>query len=297
MEIRQLRYLVALAQELSFTRAAERANVAQPALSRQIQKLEDELGTALVDRTSRRVQMTASGKRLTEHAMRILDEIEHARADIRQVTELTTGRLAISATQSPGPLDIARLLYDFHTLHPGIELAVREELSVTIADRLRADEIDLGFVSEIHEPDSHGLELHRIAAESLVISLPPGHRLAERHAIDFRELRGESFVLFPEGATIRRTFDTLAADHGIDPHIAFVTTDTDRMRELVALGLGVSLLPLSDANRPGQPHATVEVRNQPLMFNVYLAHRTNRRQSPAAVAMASLVESSFASKR
>jgi LysR family transcriptional activator of glutamate synthase operon len=293
MEVRQLRYLLALAQELSFTRAAARANVAQPALSRQIRKLEDELGTSLVDRTSRRVQMTAAGMRLTEHAIRILDQVDHARADILQVTELASGRLTIGATQSPGPLDIARLLFEFHTLYPGIELSVREELSVTIADRLRTDEIDLGFVSEIHEPASHGLELERIAAEPLVIALPPNHRLAGQDAIDFRELRDEPFVLFPEGATIRTTFDGLAADHGVNPKIAFVTTDSDRMRELVALGLGISLLPRSDAVRPGQHHAIVQLSSRPLTYSVYLARRIHRRPSPAAVAMASLVQSSF----
>jgi DNA-binding transcriptional LysR family regulator len=291
MELRQLRYLVALAQELSFTGAAARANVAQPALSRQIRKLEDELGTVLVDRTSRRVRMTAAGRQLVERATHILDEVEVARAEILEVTQLTSGRLAIGTTQTPGPLDIARLLYDFHELHPGIELAVREELSVMIAERLRSDEIDLGFVSEIGEPARHGLDLHPIAAEPLVIALPPDHRLSTQHEVDFEDLRDEAFVLFPEGATIRSTFDQLAAAHGVKPNVAFVTTDTDRMRELVALGLGIGLLPLSDAKRPGQQHATVLIRDQPLSYNVYLARRSRRRQSPAAIAMTALVDS------
>ncbi len=294
MEIRQLRYLVALAQELSFTNAATRANVAQPALSRQIRKLENEFGTALVDRTSRRVRLTAAGQRLVAHATLILDEVENARAEIVQITELATGRLAVGTTQTPGPLNIARLLYDFHTLHSGIELAVREELSVSIADRLRTDELDLGVVSEIPESARHGLELQQIAAEPLVVALPPEHPLAAEREVDFQALRGESFILFPEGATIRSTFDWLASQHAVKPNIAFVTTDTDRMRELVALGLGISLLPQSDANRPGHSHASVLIRDQPLTYNVYLARRSNRRPSPAAIAMTSLLESTFA---
>lgn len=291
MEMRQLRYLVALAQELSFTRAAARANVAQPALSRQIRKLEDELGTALVDRTSRRVQMTAAGRRLAERARVILDEVEAARAEIEEVTELASGRLVIGATQTPGPLDIARLLNEFHTLHPGIELAVREELSLTVADGLRSDEIDLGFVSEIPASVRRGLTLRKIASEPLVIALPPGHRLAGAREVGFHELRDEPFIVFPVGATIRSTLDRLAAAHGVHPHIAFVTSDTDRMRELVTLGLGVSLLPRSDVNRPGQEHAIVRIRGHRLTYSVHLARRSNRRQSPAALAMAALVES------
>jgi LysR family transcriptional activator of glutamate synthase operon len=289
MELRQLRYLVALAHELSFTNAAERSNVAQPALSRQIRKLEDELGTALVDRTSRRVQMTAAGQRLAERAIGILDEVEAARAEVVQVTELSSGRLAIGATQTPGPLDISRLLSDFYALHPGIELAVREELSITIADRLRRDEIDLGFVSEIPELARHGLDLQLIAVEPLVIALPVGHRLSDRPEVSFSELRDEAFILFPEGATIRGTFDELAAVYGLTPHVAFVTTDTNRMRELVSRGLGIALLPLSDATRAVQPCAVAPIRDQALTYNVYLARRRSRRPSPAVIAMMSLV--------
>jgi DNA-binding transcriptional LysR family regulator len=289
MEIRQLRYLVALAQELSFTRAAGRANVAQPALSRQIRKLEDELGAALVDRTSRRVQLTAAGQQLVARATVILDEVERARAEIHQINDLASGRLAIGTTQTPGPLNVAQLLRDFHNRHPGIELSVREELSVSIADRLRNDELDLGIVAEIPTSARHGLELQQIAAEPLVVALPAGHPLAERGEIDFEVLSGESFILFPEGATIRSTFDRLAAQHEITPKVAFVTTDTDRMRELVSLGLGVSLLPESDADRTSDALAHVHIRHEPLTYNVYLAKRSSRRQSPAAAAMAAML--------
>lgn len=290
MEVRQLRYFLALAGELSFTKAAARANVAQPALSRQIRKLEDELGTALVDRTSRRVQLTAGGHRFVAHATLILDNIENARAEILQITDLSTGRLAIGATQTPGPLNVARLLLDFHALYPGIELAVREELSVAIAGRVRADELDLGLVAEIPESERHGLELRQIASEPLVVALPPGHQLSTHSEVDFSALRGDSFIVFPEGATIRATFDRLASWHGMDPHIAFVTTDTDRMRELVGLGLGVSLLPASDARRPGHEHASAGIRDEAVIYTLYLATRRGRRQSPAAKAMIALLE-------
>ena len=174
-------------------------------------------------------------------------------------------------------------------------MAVREELSVAIAHRLRTDELDLGLVSEIPEPARHGLELQQIASEPLVIALPPGHRLAANADIDFPALGSESFILFPEGATIRSTFDRLAGQHGIDPHIAFVTTDTDRMRELVGLGLGISLLPESDANPPGQEHTSVRIRGEALTYRVYLARRSSRRQSPAAHAMIALLETTFGS--
>lgn len=293
MEIRQLRYLVALAQDLSFTKAAARANVAQPALSRQIRRLEDELGTALVDRTSRRVRMTNAGEQLVERARLILDEVERARADVGQIAGLTHGRIALGTTQTPGPLDVAGVLYEFHTQHPGIELTVREELSISVAERIRADEIDIGFVSEIPHPARHGLEMRQVASEPLVLALQTSHRLAAHAEISIHDLESESFIIFPEGATIRSTFDLLVARAGIAPNIAFITTDTDRMRELVTLGLGIALLPASDASRPGHIHATAVIRDQPLTYDVYLAWRGNRRQSPAAAAMARLVDTTY----
>jgi LysR family transcriptional activator of glutamate synthase operon len=293
MEVRQLQYFLALAQELSFTKAAARARVAQPALSRQIRKLEDELGTALVDRTSRQVQITDAGQRLAVRARTILDEIESARAEIQETTDLSTGRLMIGTTQTPGPLNVVRLLSDFHTLYPGIELAVREELSVSIADRLRSDELDLGIIAGIPEAARRGLQLQEIASEPLVVALHPQHPFAEQDEVDFRTLEDEPFILFPEGATIRSTFDRLASRHGIKANVAFVTTDTDRMRELVSLGLGVSLLPQSDANRPSHIHASARVSGESLAYTVYLATRANRRRSPAAAAMARLLSSNI----
>src|SRR6059058_5182111 len=143
MELHQLRYLVLLADELNFTRAAARGNVAQPALSRQIRKLEDELGVPLVDRTTRRVNLTPAGRDMTERARRVLTELDDARTAARRAVELLTGRVTIGMTQTPGPLDTARLLAAFHQRHPGVELAVREELSVILADRLRDDDLDL----------------------------------------------------------------------------------------------------------------------------------------------------------
>ncbi|MGC9220746.1 MAG: LysR family transcriptional regulator [Solirubrobacteraceae bacterium] len=296
MELRQLRYLVALSEELSFTAAAAKTNIAQPALSRQIHKLEDELGISLVDRTSRRVRMTRAGQQLVERARVIMHELDDARADVLQETQLMGGRLAIGMTQTPGPLDIARLLHDFHARYPAIELAVREELSVSVAERLRVGEIDLGIVSEIQGAARNGLDLEWIAGEPLVFALHAKHPLAGRAEVDLTELSEESFILFPEGATIRDTFSQLAAERGINPHVAFVTTATERMRELVSLGLGVGLLPFSDAARPGYRLAAVQLRGRSLSYNVFLARRAGRRESPTARAMGSLIQTASRSQ-
>jgi LysR family transcriptional regulator, transcription activator of glutamate synthase operon len=289
MELRQLRYLTLLAEELSFTRAAARANVAQPALSRQIRNLEDELGTPLVDRTSRRVRMTLAGQGLVERATLILTQVDEARADIQGMTRLLSGRLSIGVTRTPGPVDVAALLCAFHDRHPGVELEVSEELSAVIADRLRADELELGLISGVSDQLRRGLELEQIAHEPLVVIVPASHPLAAGGELDARELGVETLVVFPPRATIRETVEAVAADAGVRPRVMFETSDTNRMRELVSIGLGVGILPLSDATRPGPPVATTTLRGNRPEYRMYLARRSRRRLSPAALAMAALI--------
>jgi DNA-binding transcriptional LysR family regulator len=185
MELRQLQYLVALADERSFTRAAQQTNVAQPALSRQIQKLERELGVPLVDRTSRRVTLTAAGREVVE---------------------------------------------------------------------LRADRFDLAQISGIPDADRQGLELLCLAKDELRVLLPGGHPLADHAEIRVADLRGERFLSFPPGATIRNAVAAAAKDAGYVPDVAFEISDVGRTGALVAQGLGVAVVPAPRraADRRGQ---------------------------------------------
>src|SRR4051794_21077117 len=139
MDLRQLTYLVALADELHFTRAAERAHIAQPALSQQIQRLEREVGLPLVIRTTRRVELTEAGELLVARARRIIGEVEAARAALADLAGVRAGRLVIGAMQSLGPLDLSALLSAFHRHHPGVDLTVREDVSDPLLRMVRED--------------------------------------------------------------------------------------------------------------------------------------------------------------
>jgi LysR family transcriptional activator of glutamate synthase operon len=284
MEIRQLEYLVLLAEELNFTRAAARGNVAQPALSRQIGKLEAELGLPLVDRTTRRVTLTPAGEELVGRARRILDELAAARSVARDATRLLGGRVTLGVTPTPGSVDVPALLAAFHAAHPDVELAVREDLSVALADRLRADELDLAIVSGIGATARRGLTLETLARDDLLLVVAPDHRLATRGAVRLSELRDERFVAFPPGATIRETVETAAATAGFAPRVSFESTEPTRTRALVAHRLGVAVLPRPDTERPG-PHVTaLPFRATPLHHELAIAVRASRRLSPAAAA-------------
>src|SRR5262245_60298843 len=141
MELRQLRYLVTLADERHFTRAAARLHIAQPALSQQVRRLEDELGIALVDRTTRHVALTEAGARLVARARRIIGEVDAATEELSELAGIRTGRVVIGAMRSTGPFDLSALIAAFHFRHPAVELVVREEPSEVMLQKLHADEL------------------------------------------------------------------------------------------------------------------------------------------------------------
>src|SRR5919198_6595012 len=216
MKLRQLRYLVALAEERSFTRAAGKVLVAQPALSQQIAKLEAEVGLPLVDRTTRRVAMTEAGDRLVEHARRVLKQVDVAREDLADLAGLRGGRLTIGASQTVGALNLSGLLAEFYRRHPAVDLSVREDLSVNLARALQADELDLAFVT-LAENRAEGLELEVLSREELVAVLPEDHPLAGRANLQVADLDGEAIATFRQGARIRHRLVEAAARAGFEP--------------------------------------------------------------------------------
>src|SRR5919197_5032440 len=258
MELRQLRYLVALAEERSFTRAAGKVLVAQPALSQQIAKLEAEVGVPLVDRTTRRVGMTEAGERLVEHARRVLSEVDVAREVLADLAGVRGGRLTIGASQTVGGFDLLGLLATFHRRYPGVDLALREDLSVSLAAQLRADELDLAFITIPEGPATEGLDRRLVSSEDMVAVLPPDHELSRRRKLRIGDLDSQTLVAFRHGATIRRRLDEAAARAGIELRVAFETSEVVRMRAMAAAGLAIAVLPRSDAEQPGPPVAAVD---------------------------------------
>lgn len=283
MELRQLRYLVAIADERHFTRAAMRVNVAQPALSRQLRRLEAELGVPLVDRTTRQVRLTAMGDRLVERARRILDEVDAARREIGELHDLSEGEVSVGMTPTPGALNSAHLLGEFHRRHPRISLAVREELSVALIDLLRADHLDVAFITTSDDRRHEGLVLERVGVEDLLLAVAPEHRLERRDHVTVRELADEPLIAFAKGATIRGLVERAAREAGAVLRVSFESSDTTRIRALVAAGLGVAVLPSSDIASPGPLVSAVPLEPM-LRHEVFVATRRDRSLAPAAEA-------------
>jgi len=288
MNLRQLRYLVALADERHFTRAAAREHVAQPALSQQIRSLEAEVGLALVERTTRRVALTQAGELLVARARRALAELDAADAELKSLAGVQGGRLSVGALHTMGPVDLSLLLARFHARYPAVELIIREQSSEELAEMLRDDEIDLAFLSVTERVQRPGLTLRPLVSEELVVVLAAGHPLAERERLRIGELADEPFISFREGARLRELLDRAAADAGFEPRIALESNESRRIRSLVSHGLGVAILPRSDAERPGDEVARCDLVEPALAREITLASRTDRRPSPAAEAFLAL---------
>ena len=293
MDLRQLRYLVALAEEGNFTRAAASAHVAQPALSQQIRRLEDELGLALVERTTRRVALTEAGGLLVVRARRILAELEAASTELEAVRGMYTGHVTIGAMHTMGPVDLSEALAAFSERHPNVQFTVREQSSEEMAELLRVDELDLAFLSVTERIESHGLGLHRLVLEELVAILPPGHRLARRRSLRMAELAEEPFISFPTGARLRELLVAAGQEAAFEPRVTLESNESHRIRALVARGLGVAILPRSDATAPGAPVAVVTLTQPRLQRDITLAWREGRRHAPAAAEFLDLARDTY----
>jgi LysR family transcriptional regulator, transcription activator of glutamate synthase operon len=294
MELSQLRYLVALAEELHFTRAAAREHIAQPALSQQIRRLEDEVGLALVERTTRRVSITEAGDVLVARARRVLAELEAADAELGALRGVQSGRVLVGALHTMGPIDLALVLADFHRRHPAVELTVRENSSEELAEMLRVDELDLAFLSVTERIESHGLGLHQLVSEELMVVLPPNHRLARRARVRMAELAGEQFISYRAGARLRELLVSAGAHAGFDPHVTLESNESRRIRRLVSRGMGVAILPRTDAVEPGAEVAVAALTDPALARDITLAWRDDRRHPPAVAEFIALARDTYA---
>jgi DNA-binding transcriptional LysR family regulator len=297
MELRQLRYLVALAEERNFTRAAAQEHIAQPALSQQIRRLEDELALALVERTTRRVTLTDAGELLVARARRILAEVEAAKAEMEGLSGVHTGAVAIGAMHTMGPVDLSLALGIFHERHPGVTMTVREQSSEELAEMLRVDELDMAFLSVTERVESHELGLQQLVSEELVVILSRNHRLGGRRRIRMAELAEEHFISWREGARLRELMFAAGRAAGFEPRVKLESNESERIRRLVARGLGVAILPRSDAETPGPDVAVAKLVEPSLTRDITLAWREGRRLAPAAAEFLDLARDLFAERR
>ncbi|PHN31546.1 LysR family transcriptional regulator [Pseudomonas sp. ICMP 561] len=248
MELRHLRYFIAVAEELHFGRAAQVLGISQPPLSQQIQALEQELGTRLFDRTNRRVELSEAGRLFLDEARLVLAQVDKAADVARRVRLGELGELNIGFTTSaPFTSSIPQAIFAFRQRFPAVHLALQEMNSMEVAAQLEDESIQVGIMRPLALPES--LVVVELLREPLVAIINAGHPLAQgsEQGLHLSELANEPFVFFPRtyGSGLYAQMMDLARAAGFTPLITQEAGEVMTIIGLVAAGLGVTVLPAS----------------------------------------------------
>ncbi|WKB35991.1 LysR family transcriptional regulator [Terrilactibacillus sp. S3-3] len=292
-ELRQLAYFVEAARLKNFTKAAERLRIAQPALSQQIGKLEQELGIKLFKRTGRGVTITGAGEQFYIGAEKTLAEAQMAKDSVKGFINSPHGKLMVGALESLVQTRLPSLLVAFGKEYPGIKVFIRENTTEPLLEALKKGELDLALAhTEVNDSSNidlvppKGFYSKPLYQDELVLAVAKGHPLKERKTISIKELREEPFVSFKEGSGIRSQLLATCNREGFEPLIAYECASP---RTLVAEGLGVSVLPRLMAESPG-PSISILPLDPPLSRWVSVFYFEGRYLSPCAKVFLRFVE-------
>jgi DNA-binding transcriptional LysR family regulator len=241
MELRQLEYFLAVAEERHFTRAAQRVHIVQSGLSASVHALERELGAPLFVRTTRHVELTEEGRALVGEARAVLEAAERARDAVAAVRGLLRGRLSVGTIQRLPAVDLAEMLGRFRERHPDVELRVRQASTESLIEDVRGGRLDVAFAAyPVHLLG--GLAHTLLVTEPLLLACAPGHRLAHRKHVRLAELADETFIEFQPDWGTRIILDEAFAALGIERRIACEVNDLPTLLDLVAHQLGIAIV-------------------------------------------------------
>lgn len=290
MELYQLGYFIEIARQRSFTRAAERLHMAQPALSQQMKNLESELGTALFIRGRKETQLTAAGKAFLPRAEALLTQAEAAKAVVCDVAHMRGGKLVIAAIPSVSACLLPDAIRQFSRQHPQVRLQVLEESSERVAEGVESGRADLGF---LQLPASKAVfEAKTLLDEPFVALASRSHALAGKKELTLRQLAHESFIFYKGRA--RDTAVEACRKAGFEPLVVCESGELETIRAFVAAGLGVALLPkLASGHLPKSIQA-ITLRDPHMRRQIAAVWKKGSTLSPAAHALLEMISRALA---
>ena len=241
MELRQLEYFVAVAEEANFTRAAARVHVSQSGISAQIRQLENDLGAPLFDRSTRVAALTVAGEAALAHARAALAAARAVRDAVDDVNRLLRGRLEVGMVTACTVTPLFDALSSFHRAHPGVDVSLKEDNSNRLVDDVRAGAVDLALVGVAGAAPA-GLHSFTVVRERLVAAVPDNHPLAQLSSVTLADVCTHPLVTLPTGTGIRTVRDRGCADLNCRPSIALQACAPDAVADLATRGLGVAIL-------------------------------------------------------
>ena len=291
MELRHLRYFVAVAHEGHITRAAEKLRMQQPPLSQQIQALEREVDATLFLRHPRGVTLTDAGRAFLADAEQILSDVEHAKIRARRTARGETGRIAVGFTTSAPfhPL-VARAMREFRITRPDVSFVLEESSSGDMVSGLREGRLDVAFIrSGLVDPE--GITVHALLQEDTAVAFPAKHPLSKKAALALKELSEETFILYrrPDGRGLYDVIIAACSEAGFSPHVGQEAPRIVSTLNLVAAGLGITIVPASLSRLPLEGVVYRPLKGKPaLKVPLNLACRRDER-SAATLAFIDLV--------
>jgi len=293
MEMRQLRYFLAVADAQNFTRAAETVHVSQPSLSVQIAALEDELGAPLFDRLGRRVALTQAGHILREHAQRVLREVEQGAQAIQELTGAERGRLLVGALSTVNSYLIPPLVSRFRQRFPRVQLQIQARPSADIVADLLENRLDLGFC--LLPVESDRLVTSRLFEETLCLVAPAGFR-RQGGRMRMQDLAGLPLILMPADYCLRKMIEAECAEAGVRPQVSIEMTSPEGILAAVKQGAGMTILPELFVRHQlgGGALRAIELYDPAPKHTVVLAHRADRHLGLAAQEFIRLCRSTLA---
>lgn len=294
MELRQLRYFLAVASIQNFTRAAEAVHVSQPALSVQISALEAELGTRLFDRLGRKVVLTQAGELLREHAERVLREVEQATEVVRELQGGQRGRLVVGTLATVNSYLIPPLVSRFKQHFPAVRLQVHAQPSTDIVAGLLGNRLDLGIC--LLPIEDERLTVEPLFDERLVLVAPSNYPV-KKPRLRMQDLAGLPLVLMPTDYCLRRMVEAECAEARVHPEVVLEMTSPEGILQAVAGGAGLTILPelYVRLRLPGLSLRTIDLYDPVPHHRVGLARRSGRYQNLAAKEFALFCRETMAS--
>lgn len=297
MDLRQMEYFVALAEENQFTRAAEITRVSQSGLSAAIKSLEDDLDTKLFTRTTRRVELTAAGHALFPHARNLLAEANAGRDAVAATIGRFAGALRVGAEQCLGSVNVPELVERFHRRHREVEITFTQAGSGDLLRRMRDGEIDLAFVAgtpETTDPRLRltGLDHATLAAEPLVLLAPAEHPLASQKSVTWDDLHDRTFIDLDDSWAIRVVTDEIFAKKKIPRRVAFTVSDIHALVDMINRGLGIAIVPQSVSRKDIAAELRImSLEQRDAIWTVSAAYAHSEKVSGLTAEFLSLVES------
>jgi DNA-binding transcriptional LysR family regulator len=285
MNLQQLRTFRVVAQQRSYSRAAQLLYLSQPGVSLQVRALEQSIGMPLFERSGRQLRLTEAGVALLEYADRILSLVDESQQALEELGNARRGIVRVAASTTAGIYIVPRALGGFHRQNPGVRLTLDVVNRFTVADRLLRDEVDVAVMGLIE--DAHDLQVEPFLPNELVVIASPRHPLAQRKHIAVSELANETLLLREQGSGTRTDIERMFAKGQLVMHLGMELRSSGSIKAAVAADLGIAIIPLHaiELELLAKRLVTLNVEGFPIRRDWSIARRAGRRLSAAANAL------------